>query len=406
MTLSSKVPLACPASVSVCGRWFFASRLLAFSLLLISAELCTGAGAEDATGSYKRPVLAGDRLQIEIRESPDMNGTYSVAGDGSIDFPLLGRVSVAELLPEEVAEKIETMLENKDFKRATVSLRVAEFVEGGVLVQGEVNTPQELGLSDGSFLTLMEAIAKCGGLTTRAAPDRVRIIRWKPAGGLQREVITVDVSAMINDQDFRNDQFLRPRDIVLVPSLGAEGGGEYLVLGQVGSAGFYPATEGITIIRAITMAGGVTLNAKMESARILRPEKSGQYRVMPVDLARLFGAADMSMNYPVLSGDILFVPSTSQGAGDRVYLLGAVGKTGAIDIPSGKDATLAKIILGVGGMSQFADGSKVKILRTAPDGSKQSLLVDVERILKKGLFEEDVQLRNEDVIIVPERGFL
>ena len=46
----------------------------------------------------------------------------------------------------------------------------------------------------------------------------------------------------------------------------------------------------------------------------------------------------------------------------------------------------------------------MKVLRDAPDGTKQTIVVDVGRILKTGLFEEDLPLQAGDVVIVPERN--
>lgn len=242
------------------------------------------------------------------------------------------------------------------------------------------------------------------GLTDNADGTSVKILRWSLDGGMERQVMTVDVQSMFEDLEFGNDQFLRPRDIVLVPTLGAgEGRREFLALGEVRNPGFHPYSEDMDIIRAITRVGGVTRPAQLDAVRLLRSDGQGEYTPIPIDLTRLLGAADMSMNVPIMPGDILFVPSTDQATGGQVYLLGAVARKGAISLPLNREITLARTILNTGGFAEFANDNKVKILRTAPDGTKQTLIVDVGRILKTGAFEDDVRLQNGDVIIVPER---
>ena len=77
-----------------------------------------------------------------------------------------------------------------------------------------------------------------------------------------------------------------------------------------------------------------------------------------------------------------------------------------MSLRSGPNATVARLILEQGGMTQFANPGKVQIQRTAPDGSKKTMLTDVGRILKEGAFEEDVPLQDGDVVIVPEKGLL
>jgi polysaccharide export outer membrane protein len=352
-----------------------------------------------------RKIMTGDRLRVSVVEQPGLDRVYAVAGDGTIDFPMVGRLQIANMTTEAAADYLEQALEKKYFKDATVTVDVAEFVEGAIMVMGAVGSPGSIPFKGGEILTLIEAITMSGGLASDADGTAVRILRWKQGGGMERQVLTVDVQSMFDELDFKNDQFLRPRDIVLVPTLGGTGQGrrEFLALGEVGRPGFHPYSDGMDVIRAITRAGGVSQSAQMDAVRLLRSDGQGNYNPVPIDLTRLFGAADMNMNISVQPGDIIFVPSKDQATGGQIYLLGAVQRQGAVSLPLNREATLARTLLRAGGFTEYANDGKVKIIRTAPDGTKQTLTVNVARILKTGLFEEDVPLQNGDVIIVPER---
>lgn len=366
-----------------------------------------GMAAGQAQDAAARRILAGDRLNISVREQPDMTKTYAVAGDGSIDFAFAGRVVIAELTSDEAARRLESVLEEKYFKEANVAISIANFVEGDVLVTGAVRTPGSLPFRGDSILTLVEAISRSGGLADDAAGDRVRILRWTPGGSMERQSIEVNVQGMLDTMDFSKDQYLRPRDIIIVPSRGAEEGrNEFLALGEVHAPGFHPYTEGLDVVKVVTMVGGLGEFADWSGARILRPKPSGEYAIVPLDLSRLFSAADMSMNLALQKGDIFFVPSVRNLVRAQVYLLGEVNRPGAVSLSAGPGATVARLILDQGGATQFANLGKVQIQRTAPDGSKKALVVDVGRILKEGSFEEDVPLQEGDVVIVPEKGLL
>ena len=383
------------------GRW--AAVFAAVSGLVGSAAGQTPARIDPAA----RRILAGDRLNISVREQPDMNKTYAVAGDGSIDFAFAGRVVIAELTSDEAARKLESVLEEKYFKDANVAISIANFVEGDVLVTGAVRNSGSLPFRGDSILTLVEAISRSGGLSDEAAGDRVRILRWTPGGSMERQSIEVDVQGMLDTMDFSKDQYLRPRDIIIVPSRGAEEGrNEFLALGEVRLPGFHPFSEGLDIVKTVTLVGGLGEFADWSGARILRPKPSGEYAIVPLDLSRLFSAADMAMNLPLQKGDIFFVPSVRNLVRAQVYLLGEVNRPGAVSLSAGPGATVARLILDQGGATQFANLGKVQIQRTAPDGSKKALVVDVGRILKEGSFEEDVPLQEGDVVIVPEKGLL
>lgn len=373
---------------------------------LFLAAMVQSVGAQPAPSSSGREIMAGDRLRITVNEAPDMNREYAVAGDGTVDFPVLGRVMIESLTTDQAADFLAEQLKTKYFKAAHVTIEVAEYVEGSILLFGEVVNPGSVDTRGDRLVTLMEVLAGAGGLTDRAAADQVHILRWKPGGRMERETIIVNVKDMLERADFSRDQYLRPRDIIFVPSKkGGEGSAEFLALGEFGNPGFKAHSEGMDIIRAVVAAGGVNRDGRMEAARLLRRTTGGEYDVIPIDLGRLFGNAEMSMNVPVFPGDILFVPSAGSIVGGRVYFLGAVARPGAITLPASGDATLARTILNQIGFNKYANQNKVKIIRRAPNGSRQEMVVDVGEILESGDFSRDVPLQDEDVVMVSESIF-
>jgi protein involved in polysaccharide export with SLBB domain len=100
---------------------------------------------------------------------------------------------------------------------------------------------------------------------------------------------------------------------------------------------------------------------------------------------------------------ILGLQSISSAPKGRVYLTGQVATQGPIDIPSKEDLTVSKAILEAGGFADFADKRRVRLHRRKPDGSTETIKIDVKRILEKGLLEEDIILMPNDYIVVPER---
>lgn len=362
--------------------------------------------AAEAPPAFARQVIGGDLLRVTVDESPDLDGVYAVAGDGSIDFNFVGRVSVEGKTVEEVATHIKDRLEASFFKRATVGVEVSEYYSGAIMLLGAVRSPGSIPYKGNEIVTLLEAVIGAGGLTERAAADQVKIFRWRTGGSMERDVITVDLKRIMTEYDFARDQYLRPRDIVVVPELGADGGvSEFLALGEFGNTGFHPVTGEMNMIRAVSLAGGVTREAYLEGGRVLRPGSDGNYTVIPVDFSRLFGAADMRMNIAIFPGDILFVPSAAQTSAGKVYFLGEVDRPGMVPLPVGGYATLARTILQIGGLGKFANGSAIKIQRKSPEGATQTLVFDADKILKTGNFDLDLPLQDEDVIMVPGRLF-
>ncbi|MDD5102280.1 MAG: polysaccharide export protein [Endomicrobiaceae bacterium] len=87
-----------------------------------------------------------------------------------------------------------------------------------------------------------------------------------------------------------------------------------------------------------------------------------------------------------------------------VYVLGQVKKPSAIQIPPEKSLTILEAITSVGGFTDIANTSKVKVLRMEK-GKQKSIEVDVTQITKQGDKSLDISLMPGDVIFVPQSMF-
>ena len=87
-----------------------------------------------------------------------------------------------------------------------------------------------------------------------------------------------------------------------------------------------------------------------------------------------------------------------------VYVLGQVAKPAAIEIPPEKPLTVLEAITSVGGFTDVANTSKVRVLRTE-NGKQKPIEVDVTQITKQGKKNLDISLQPGDVIFVPQSMF-
>ena len=107
-------------------------------------------------------------------------------------------------------------------------------------------------------------------------------------------------------------------------------------------------------------------------------------------------------NQPMSSG-----PSPAAGgppsAVGIIYMLGEIGRPGPMQLPPGEEFTLTKAVIAAGGFSTFARGEHVRVIRYCGTGRKYETFVNVARIMKRGEFEDDLVLRPNDWVIVPQK---
>ena len=133
---------------------------------------------------------SGDVFDIRVFNEEALTGTYRVAQDGTIDFPLVGQVDVVGLEPSAVARLIETELRNRELLRnPQVSVFVQEYFSKRVSVVGAVASPGNFPI--GSGLTLVQAISLAGGFSDAADRNGTTLSR-RVDGEVQRFRVPVD----------------------------------------------------------------------------------------------------------------------------------------------------------------------------------------------------------------------
>jgi len=155
-------------------------------------------------------LAVGDGFEVRVFNEEDIGGAFQVQEDGTIDFPLIGRVNVLGMTQAELAALLESKLGEGYLRDPHVTVIVTSRENLEVSVLGEVTQP-------GSFpyvekLTLVQAISNAGGLTELAQDRRVKITRKGPQG-----VGTYEISLKAITDGREEDILLQPGDIIFVP---------------------------------------------------------------------------------------------------------------------------------------------------------------------------------------------
>jgi len=87
----------------------------------------------------------------------------------------------------------------------------------------------------------------------------------------------------------------------------------------------------------------------------------------------------------------------------RVYVTGMVAGPGPQEMPPNEIYTLSKAITRAGGVVQFGNDHRVRIVRRDADGTMENMEVDVGEIINKGRIDKDQVLQPNDMIVVPRK---
>jgi polysaccharide export outer membrane protein len=230
-----------------------------------------------------------DVLTITVWDQPSLSGKFSVEADTTFTFPLIGRIKAGGLTLREVESELRRMLQQGYLKNPQVSVAVDQYRSQRIFVVGEVRAAGTYPLS--GEMTLIEALARAGA-TTEKARDEAIIVRHSQSGANSvpvlpeesgaAEVIHVDLKQLQTGVLVQN-VLLHDGDTVFVPR--AE---SVYVFGQVRNPGAYTLQGNMTVLQALSLAGGVTDRGAAGRVRLVRTVggKKQEVKVVLDDLVK------------------------------------------------------------------------------------------------------------------------
>ena len=229
-------------------------------------------GASTAASQNGQDYRIGvqDVLEISLFNQPELSGRYTVETDGAFSFPLIGRVLAAGRTVEQLEETLQTRLLDGYFRNPRVTVAVSEYRSQRVFVVGEVRSPGAYPLA--AETSLIEILALAGPTPTASgAAVVVRAGGRTPAGngGEPRPADNADTVRVnlrdLEGGDLSRNVLLRDGDTVFVPRAEV-----VYVFGEVREPGSYPIQEGMTVLQALSLAGGSTEFAALNRLTIMR----------------------------------------------------------------------------------------------------------------------------------------
>jgi polysaccharide biosynthesis/export protein len=263
------------------------------------------------TADYE--IGPGDVLKVVVLGQAEMTGSFTVGPDGLVGFPILGKVKASENTTLELERKLTILLADGILKRPQVTVTVAEYGSQKVFVTGEVLRPGQYPLkSDRTLLALLGDVGGLGpnaghevivvrpptggsvvsgpavplsltdtpGSGTTGSPTSASETTPAPAGtepvaaasgipGLPflapgSEVFHISLLELQSGNPGKNIA-LRAGDTVYFPKAA-----QVYVMGSVARPGSYRYQEGMTVMQALTLAGGATERGSGGRTKVIR----------------------------------------------------------------------------------------------------------------------------------------
>jgi polysaccharide export outer membrane protein len=270
-------------------------------------------------------IGSGDLLSIEVFDVPELSRDVRVDESGFVAIPLVPvKVHAGGLTPFQFQDKLVELLQvNGLVTHPHVNVIVKEQHSEPITVIGAVRNP--LTIQAVHQMTLLQVLSQAGGISDDAgskvlitrqppSPESVSTPGDTPTGNNAKtpaeseNTVTIDLNDLLDSGNPKYNIPLLGGDVVTVP----RGGVVYAVGAVQHPGGFVMQSDRqkLTVLKVLSLAGGLTGTAKGGNAVILRqPPGSEQRQQVPVDVKKILAlkSEDMSLR----QNDILYVPDST-----------------------------------------------------------------------------------------------
>jgi polysaccharide export outer membrane protein len=264
--------------------------------------------------SIRANYVLGPQDQILIRapQADEINEKpFRIDAEGYINLPLVGRVRAEGLSQQELEAELVRRLKEY-FQNPQVIVTVTAFRSEPVFFVGQFAKPGIYGLQ--GKRTLVEMLVNVGGLAPNAS-RHIKLTRRDEYGTIplpnaihdpEKKISTVEISmgSLRENVNPAEDIVLQPFDVISV-----ERAEQIYINGEVAKTSAIELGErdSISLLQALTQAGGLTRDAKRTQVRILRPILNTTRRAeIDVNVNDIY--AGKANDFPLLPNDVLYVP--------------------------------------------------------------------------------------------------
>ena len=162
-----------------------------------------------AQGDYR--LNPGDILSISVWNEDALQQEVMVLPDGTISFPLVGILTVANRTPAQVQDELKEKL-SRLIPDPEINLTVSAVEGNNIFIIGKVNRPGRFPMT--SPTDVVQALSLAGGLSPYANSEDILIFR---RDGKKQKIIKFDFSKITEGKALETNILLQSGDTIVVP---------------------------------------------------------------------------------------------------------------------------------------------------------------------------------------------
>ena len=261
---------------------------------------------------YSYVLGSSDVISINLTDTDDIDGSYTIDPNGDIDVPFIGKINVEGLDINKAQDSLISVL-GKYYKNPSLQIEITEYNSSKIYILGAVRNQLTINL-DQKPIRLIDAAVQADYNPN----SQDKLLGSKGLLRRNNQVYKINLNKVFQSRDPKENFYLKKEDVLFID----RNSDSIQVFGEVSKPGIYFPNNDFSLTELLATSGLNKLTANAKKIYVIREDYNQflKINVFELDVSNPVNLV-LGKRFKLQSKDIVFIPPTRLVQWNRVISL-------------------------------------------------------------------------------------
>ena len=261
---------------------------------------------------YSYVLGSSDVISINLTDTDDIDGSYTIDPNGDIDVPFIGKIYVEGLDINKAQDRLISVL-GKYYKNPSLQIEIVEYNSSKIYILGAVRNQLTINL-DQKPIRLIDAAVQADYNPN----SQDKLLGSKGLLRRDNQVYKINLNKVFQSRNPKENFYLKKEDVLFID----RNSDSIQVFGEVSKPGIYFPNNDFSLTELLSTSGLNKLTANAKKIYVIREDYKQflKINVFELDVSNPVNLI-LGKRFKLQSKDIVFIPPTKLVQWNRVISL-------------------------------------------------------------------------------------
>ena len=261
---------------------------------------------------YSYVLGSSDVISINLTDTDDIDGSYTIDPNGDIDVPFIGKINVEGFDINKAQDNLISVL-GKYYKNPALQIKIEEYNSSKIYILGAVRNQLTINL-DQKPIRLIDAAVQADYNPN----SQDKLLGSKGLLRRDNQVYKINLNKVFQSRNPKENFYLKKEDVLFID----RNSDSIQVFGEVSKPGIYFPNNDFSLTELLSTSGLNKLTANAKKIYVIREDYNQflKINVFELDVSNPVNLI-LGKRFKLLSKDIVFIPPTKLVQWNRVISL-------------------------------------------------------------------------------------